>query len=156
MMRKWKIPKSKISWSWKKNIPLVAREKRGKREVKGGSDVLHMAKGLAVAFAVTCIFFVAYGMCLTYTDMNMDNLPVVSLVCTAISSAIAGFDWAKCKEKRGFFWGLGAGVCYALLLFLLTSLGADDFAWSLSKGMTLVVAICGGGIGGGIAKFMGR
>lgn len=154
-MKKWTMPKGMENWKRGFVTTLEVREKRSKRDTKNTDDVLHMAKGLAVAFAVTCIFFVAYGMCLTYTDIGMDSLPVVSLVCTAISSAIAGFDWAKCKEKRGFFWGLGAGVCYAVLLFLLTSLGADDFAWSLSKWMTLAVAICGGGVGGGVAKFVG-
>ncbi|WP_317855386.1 TIGR04086 family membrane protein [Chakrabartyella piscis] len=160
-MKRIRIPKVPKPPKWKNrcSVILEGRErkegcKRNKSQTK--STVLHMVKGVAVAFAITCIFFVAYGMVLTYTETNMDALPVISLVCTAISAAIAGFDWGKCKSKRRLFWGMGAGVCYAILLFLLTSVGAETVAWSLSKTMTLVVAIAAGGLGGGIANFAGK
>jgi putative membrane protein (TIGR04086 family) len=107
-----------------------------------------MMKGMAIAYAITCIFFIAYGLILTYTNVSEQSLPMVALVCTAISSAIAGYDWAKCRKKKGLFMGLVAGLVYTILLFIVTALASDTFSMGISKIMTLIVALAGGGIGG--------
>jgi putative membrane protein (TIGR04086 family) len=107
-----------------------------------------MAKGMAVAYGITCIFFIAYGLILTYTSVSEQSLPMVALVCTALSSAVAGYDWAKCRKKKGLMMGLGAGLLYAAILFLVTALASDTFTMGMSKIMTLIVALAGGGIGG--------
>ena len=122
------------------------RKKESKQ--KNGNIALCLIRGMAVAFAITCIIFIAFGILLTYTELSESSLPLVSLVCTALSAAAAGNDWAACMGKRGIFWGLIAGVIYTVLLYLITSLAADSFSLHLSGLMTLAVALAGGAVGG--------
>ncbi|MBQ9091495.1 MAG: TIGR04086 family membrane protein [Anaerotignum sp.] len=103
---------------------------------------------MAVAFAITCIIFIGFGILLTYTDLSEESLPLVSLVCTALSSAAAGYDWAACMQKKGILWGMAAGAVYTVLLYLVTSLASDRFGLELSSIMTLAVALAGGAVGG--------
>ena len=124
-------------------------KKREKKESGGGKgDLLCMVKGLAVAFAITCIIFIGFGILLTYTEISEESLPMVSLVCTALSAGAAGFDWAACMQKRGLLWGMAAGAVYVVLLYMIISLAADRFSLELSLVMTFAVALAGGAVGG--------
>lgn len=69
---------------------------RGKQ---GGVKAVCLLKGMAVAYAVTCIFFIAYGILLTYSNVAESTIPTAALCCTAVSAGIAGYDWAKCIGK---------------------------------------------------------
>ncbi|MFI3174452.1 MAG: TIGR04086 family membrane protein [Bacillota bacterium] len=109
---------------------------------------LGMAKGLVMAFAVTCIFFIGYGIAITNYGVSYDKLPVVVLVCTAVSSLIAGYDFAIHSEKRGILIGAVGGIFYIALLSFVAYLaeGTLDFYGSVWK--MGIVAILSGGIGG--------
>ncbi len=131
----------------KKKGTIKGRSKSETRSLNAGLW-LCLIRGIAVAFAITCIIFIGFGILLTYTSLSEDTLPVVSLVSTALSAAAAGYDWAACMKKRGLFWGLAAGAVYGVLLFLVTGLAGSGFTLELSGVMTLVVALAGGGIGG--------
>ena len=109
---------------------------------------LCLLRGMAVAFAITCIIFIGFGILLTYTDLSEERLPLVSLICTAVSAAAAGYDWAACMKKKGILWGMAAGVVYTVLLYLITALASDSFAVELSALMTLAVAMAAGAVGG--------
>ena len=122
------------------------KKKENKKEQR--NMVLCLVRGMAVAFAITCIIFIGFGILLTYTDVSEERLPLVSLVCTAISTAAAGYDWAACMRKRGILWGLAAGAVYTILLYLITSLASGTFTLALSAVMTLLVAFAGGAVGG--------
>ena len=127
------------------------KKEKQKKKKEGGAEkgnLLCMVKGQAAAFAITCIIFIGFGILLTYTELSEDSLPMVSLVCTALSAGAAGFDWAACKQKRGLLWGMAAGGVYVVLLYVVTGLAADSFSLELSALMTLAVALEGGAVGG--------
>lgn len=124
------------------------QKKREVMENQSGKGWVCMVKGMAIAYALTCIFFIAYGLILTYTNISEQSLPMVALICTAVSSAVAGYDWAKCRKKKGLLMGLAAGLVYTALLFIVTALASDTFTMGISKIMTLIVALAGGGVGG--------
>ena len=127
----------------------TVRKKKEKKERSGGrGNLLCMVKGLAVAFAITCIIFIGFGILLTYTELSENSLPTVSLVCTALSARAAGFDWAACMQKRGLLWGMAAGGAYVVLLYVIVGLAADRFSLELSLVMTFAVALAGGAVGG--------
>lgn len=107
-----------------------------------------LLKGIAIAFAITCIVFIGCGILLTYFTMPEKSIPVIALCCTALSSAAAGYDWAVCMKHRGIFWGMAAGFVYCVLLYFITSIAADDFSIHMSFWMTMIVALAGGAIGG--------
>lgn len=121
---------------------------KGEGKSVNGSVWLCLIRGMAIAFAITCIIFIGFGILLTYTSVSEDTLPLVSLICTALSAAAAGFDWAACMKRKGILWGLLAGAVYTVLLFFVTGLAGSGFQVELSGIMTLIVALAGGGIGG--------
>ena len=124
------------------------QKKNAEQKTEQDTVSLCLARGMAVAFAVTCIIFIGFGILLTYTNVSEESLPVVSLVCTALSAAAAGYDWAACMRKKGLLWGAAAGVVYTVLLYCITGLASDSFALELSAVMTLIVALAGGAVGG--------
>ena len=124
------------------------QKKKTEKKTADGNIALCLVRGMAVAFAITCIIFIGFGILLTYTELTEESLPLVSLVCTALSAAAAGYDWAACMQKKGILWGLAAGAVYTVLLYLITSLASDRFALELSGVMTLIVALAGGAVGG--------
>lgn len=126
----------------------IHSRQKAEKKVASNGTVLCLVRGMGIALAITCIIFIGFGILLTYTSLSEESLPVVSLVCTALSAAAAGYDWAACMKKKGLLWGALAGLVYAVLLYLITSLAADSFALELSGLMTVVVAVAAGAIGG--------
>ena len=124
------------------------QKKKAEKKTADGNVALCLVRGMAVAFAITCIIFIGFGILLTYTELTEESLPLVALVCTALSAAAAGYDWAACMKQKGILWGLAAGAVYTVLLYLITSLASDRFALELSGVMTLIVALAGGAVGG--------
>ena len=126
------------------------KKQHTKKETAGAKSNtwLCLLRGLAAAFAITCIIFIGFGILLTYTDLSEEALPTVSLGCTALSAAAAGFDWGSCMGQKGLLWGLTAGAVYTVILFLLTFLAGSDPQIEASAIMALIVAMAGGGIGG--------
>ena len=123
-------------------------KKKTEMKTADANIAICLVRGMAVAFAITCIIFIGFGILLTYTELTEESLPLVSLVCTALSAAAAGYDWAACMKQKGILWGLAAGAVYTVLLYLVTSLASDSFALQLSGVMTLIVALAGGAVGG--------
>ena len=124
------------------------QKKKTEKKTADGNIALCLVRGMAVAFAITCIIFIGFGILLTYTELTEESLPLVALVCTALSAAAAGYDWAACMQKKGLLWGLAAGAVYTVLLYLITGLASDSFVLQLSGIMTLIVALAGGAVGG--------
>ena len=124
------------------------RENVKTKKEMGNSQILCMLKGIVMAYAVTCIIFITYGIVLTYTDITEEKLPVIALCCTVISAGIAGFDWARCAKARGILWGILAGLAYGLILFVLDGIAGSGFSVVGSKGLMILLAAAGGGVGG--------
>lgn len=123
-------------------------EKNSKEETYDFMQMVAITKGMGVAYGITCIFFLAYGILITYTEMSYDNLPLVALVTTAIASVVVGYDWAVCMKKKGIISGSLAGIFYTLILFLITFLVNQAFEWELTKLIMMMVSILAGAIGG--------
>ena len=55
------------------------RENVKTKKEMGNSQILCMLKGIVMAYAVTCIIFITYGIVLTYTDVTEEKLPLIAL-----------------------------------------------------------------------------
>lgn len=105
-------------------------------------------KGIVMAYAVTAIIFIAYAIILTYSNLSEEQIPVVSVITSALCSAIAGFDAARAAKSRGILWGLLAGVVYFVILYLIGFMSGVQNGFNIAKVKTLVVCLAGGAIGG--------
>jgi len=104
--------------------------------------------GVLVAYAITCIVFLAYSMLITYTGMTERNLPMVVAVTTLLSVMVAGYDAAKGAENRGWLWGMAAGLLYIVILSGLMMTVLQGFAADTRTLTSVVLALAGGGMGG--------
>ena len=104
--------------------------------------------GILMAYAITCIIFLAYSMLITYTGMTERNLPMVVAVTTLLSVMVAGYDAAKNAESRGWLWGMGAGLVYILILTALMMSVLERFAVDTRTVTSIVLSLAGGGMGG--------
>jgi len=108
----------------------------------------HMATGILMAYAITCIAFLAYAMLLTYTDISERTLPMVVAITTLLSVMVAGFDAAKSAPSRGWLWGMGAGFVYVLIMAIIMIVALPTFSVDGRTFMTIAIGILGGGLGG--------
>jgi len=107
-----------------------------------------MITGVLIAYAITAIAFLAYALLITYTNMSERNLPTVVAITTLLSVMVAGFDAAKGAARRGWLWGMGAGLAYVLIMAIIMVTVLPTFAVDGRTLLTIVLGIAGGGLGG--------
>ena len=83
----------KIEKKKKKKQNMKKRE-TVKKEI-GDSQILCMLKGMIMAYAITCIIFITYGILLTYTDVTEEKIKIVQ-----DSDAILREEVAKAGLER--------------------------------------------------------
>ena len=104
--------------------------------------------GVMIGYAITLIVFITYAILLTYTNLSEDNIVMVVTTTSVISVLVAGFDAARTQAKKGWLWGLAAGLMYGGLLIFAMAIfngGTISIARSLSL---LALSLAGGGLGG--------
>lgn len=112
------------------------------------SQVMNLVKGLAIAYAITSIIFIGYAILLTYTAMTEKHIALVAIICTVISTVVAGFDSARGAKSKGLVWGIMAGLGYTIILFLIGIFLGNGFLFDGGKITTLLLSLAGGGVGG--------
>ena len=120
-----------------------------KTEVKTESSRLYsLISGVLAGYAITCIIFLGYSVLITYTSLTDEKMPLVVAGATLLSVIVAGFDAAKGAENKGWFWGIMAGLVYAVILMLIMTLVLKNFAVDSRTATVLVLSLAGGGLGG--------
>ena len=112
------------------------------------TQIKHMIIGVLIAYAITSIAFLGYALLITYTDMSERSLPMVVAITTLLSVLVAGFDAAKGAQKRGWLWGMGAGLIYVLIMVAIMVAILPVFAIDGRTFTTVLISIAGGGLGG--------
>ena len=132
----------------KKNTNKKTDTVRSGGEIVKSSMIVCILKAQAIAFALNCLVFIVYAIILTYTNVTEKNVPLVSLICMVVSSAVAGFDTARGAKNKGLLWGVTAGIIYSMFLFAILMVGGENFTFNAGRFTTIIIAIAGGGIGG--------
>lgn len=121
-----------------------------KGDRKNQVQLISFVKALLAAYIVTGILlFVLTG--LVY-KCNWDEQKVTAgiIVTYVISTFVAGFIMGKLKRVRKFFWGMVIGLCYFVLLFII-SLGVyRSFEGNGTNVITTLLLCAGGGTLGGM------
>ncbi len=112
------------------------------------STIMATIGGVGIAYAITCIVFIAYALLLTYSNISEKYIPVVVIVTCIISVMVAGFDAAKSAESKGWLWGIIAGLIYVSILILIGLWVKKDIAFEAKAVTLLIISLAGGGLGG--------
>ena len=119
---------------------IITKEKR--------TSILTMLKATLIAYAITCISFIACALLLRYTAFKEENVSIFVTITCVLSVLISGFDSAKSVPKNGWFWGLVAGAVYAVIWVFFGILFTVNFGID-SRTLTIVIlSIAAGGLGG--------
>jgi putative membrane protein (TIGR04086 family) len=120
-----------------------------KAEVKTESSrFMALLQGVLVGYAITCIIFLGYSMLITYTSLTEDKTPLVVAGATLVSVIVAGFDAARGAPTKGWFWGIMAGLSYAIILVALMTIALKEFSYDSRTITLLLLSLAGGGLGG--------
>ncbi|MDR1663338.1 MAG: TIGR04086 family membrane protein [Clostridiales bacterium] len=107
-----------------------------------------LTMGILVGYAITCIVFLGYSMLITYTSMSEKNMPIVVAVTTLLSVVVAGFDAARGADRKGWLWGMGAGLVYVVILAVIMMLALKNFTIDSRTVTMAILSVAGGGLGG--------
>jgi putative membrane protein (TIGR04086 family) len=100
------------------------------------------------ALSISTTVFIFYAILITYTNITEKNMSLVATTTIVIVMAIAGFETARSCEKKGWMWGIVAGLSYAILLILISFVILDSLILNFQIFMILILAIASGGVGG--------
>ena len=110
--------------------------------------VKSLVSGVMIGYAITIIVFITYAILLTYTNLSEENISLVVTTTSIISVFIAGFDAARYQTKKGWLWGLLAGLIYGIILITIMIFMQGGII-SFSRGFSmLILSLAGGGLGG--------
>ncbi|MCL2372194.1 MAG: TIGR04086 family membrane protein [Defluviitaleaceae bacterium] len=112
------------------------------------SQIKHLVTGVLIAYAITCIVFLAFSILVTYTNMSERSLPTVVAVTTFLAVMVAGFDAARGATQRGWLWGMGAGLAYVIIMAIIMVALLPVFSIDGRTLMVIALGIAGGGLGG--------
>lgn len=112
------------------------------------NTILALTKGSVLAYLITAIVFIVYGILLTYTDVTEKNTQIIVMVTTAISVLIGGFVASKGVENKGLFYGMLVGVVYAIIMIMIGLCFMQNIGITSKMITILILSICSGGIGG--------
>ena len=104
--------------------------------------------GVAIAYAITAVGFIAAAIGITYTNLSEGSLPVIVVITCFISVVVAGFDAARQSLSRGWMWGAAAGLLYAVVLMFVITWVQGGFVMDVRKVLLIALSLIGGGIGG--------
>ena len=112
------------------------------------SRLFNLFSGVMIAYAITCIVFIGYAMLLTYTSITEKDIGLVVTITTIVSALVAGFDAAKGAKEKGWFWGIVAGLLYAVILLAIGTWVSKGFLFDARSLSLLILSLAGGGLGG--------
>ena len=112
---------------------------------------IQFLKGVGIAFIVTFVALILFAGVLTYTNVSEQVINPVIMVITGISILIGSSIGNSKIKKNGLLNGALVGICYFLIIYLISSLLNWKFILNLQSiimiGIGMFFGIVGGIIG---------
>lgn len=102
------------------SVPFDIKDERSKGEDK--SSLLYITKGVLIAYIISAILIIIYGLLMTFTNLSESSMPTVIMVIPTVSIALASIYVAIKVESRGWLNGALTGLVYMIVLLLLSFL----------------------------------
>lgn len=123
----------------------------GSKSVSAG-----ILRALAAAFIITAVVFLVYAALITYTNVTEESVQTVVIITTLVSVLTAGIMAAKNAENKGWLYGMGVGVVYAIVMIITGFSLSPEAELGLKTVSTILMSAAGGGIGGMIGINIGN
>ena len=109
---------------------------------------IQFLKGVGIAFIVSLISLIIFSCILTYTDISEQVINPVIMVITGISILIGSSIGNSKIKKNGLLNGALVGICYFLIIYLISSLLNWNFILNLQSIIMIGIGMFFGVIGG--------
>lgn len=109
-------------------------------------------KALLCAYIVTGIFLLLLTLLLYKMNLDESKVSAGITLVYVISTFSGGFVAGKLAKVRRFLWGLGTGVTYFLLLFLISLVLYRSIQDNAINMLTTFLLCAGGGMLGGMVS----
>lgn len=109
---------------------------------------IQFLKGVGIAFIVTLILLIIFAGLLTYTDISEQVINPVIMVITGISILIGSSIGNSKIKKNGLLNGALVGICYCLIIYLISSLLNWKFILNFQSIIMIGIGMFFGIIGG--------
>lgn len=121
------------------------------KESSARNSILIIAKGELIAYIISGILFILYGLLLTLSSLSESTMPTAIMIISIVSIALSSIYVAIVAEVKGWLNGAITGLIYMIILFLIsllfkTSVSFDKFVL-FRLFMGFVIGILGGIIG---------
>lgn len=105
-------------------------------------------KGILISFILVFILLAGFSLLITYSDISLGLIPVMAKILLYLGALAAGFFASFGKRSGGWLAGLVAGSVYMVLVFVIGLLLRDQYSFSPSVLLNLLIGAIVGAIGG--------
>lgn len=126
----------------------IKTERNNLQDKKDNHIILSLTKGTVIAYFITTLVFIIYGILLTYTDTTQENMQMIVMLTTVISVLISGFIVARGINSNGLLYGMISGIIYAIIMIMIAFCVLPIITFNFKLIMILILSICSGGVGG--------
>lgn len=100
--------------------------KSGENVKLKSSKITTLLSGTLIAYAITMILLFVFSVIVTYTNINEDFTIYIAKAITYIATFVSGFIAAGKIANKGWLSGAIAGLCYAVILVILSSIFGEN------------------------------
>ncbi len=128
------------------------------KELPGGSffDVRYSLKNVCVSFLMTAILLFLSAIAVTYLSASEAVIDGLVLVITAVCVLWGGFRASRHLGRQGLLSGAVSGLVYMAMLYLIGSLIFGEISFSPQIGLSMLIGVGCGAIGGIVGVNTGR
>jgi putative membrane protein (TIGR04086 family) len=112
------------------------------------NNLKNILKGSAIAIILTLLMIAIFSILLTYTKIQENIIPTVTIVISAISILIGGSLTTAKIKKNGMITGGLVGLIYILAIYLISSITTKNFSLNNYSIIMIIASILAGGLGG--------
>lgn len=112
------------------------------------NNIKRILIGSGVSFAITIIGLIIFSCLITYTSIQENVIPTVTIIITAVSILIGSTISMSNVRKNGIINGASIGFIYILLIYLLSSIIESDFSLNIHSIVMIIASVLAGALGG--------
>lgn len=116
--------------------------------MEGMNKVKTIAKGVLLGYIITVISLIIYSAILAYTNVSEKSIPLVLFIIGLASVFIASSLTVIKIKKSGLKNGGLIGLCYVMILYVLSSFYGVGFSLTKYSILTIILYIFLGMFGG--------
>ncbi|MFA5524516.1 MAG: TIGR04086 family membrane protein [Tissierellales bacterium] len=115
----------------------------------GSSYILNIIKGTLIGLLLTFLLIIIFTIILAYTKLSEGLIPFINSIIMILGISSGAILTSKKLDKRGWVNGGLIGICYFLIIFVISQILIKDFSlgkYFFIKGSIALVTGCIGGM----------